>query len=141
MFTCSHGVNISTECADCNVIWDARFAGPPPAKSGLVISKPVKPPAASDYLYAWEKMKGEQAYKLNIPPASRLQLWNPKYDGAVWKMHAELGGKKYTGERDTLEEAFRAVCGLLHKYHKDIFWRIDTHVVVDNWRGELPCTN
>ena len=53
MFTCNHGVNISTECADCNVLWDERFTGPPPAKSGLVIKKAIKPPTQSSWLYAW----------------------------------------------------------------------------------------
>jgi len=141
MFTCSHGVNISTECADCNVIWDARFAGPPPAKSGLVIKKAIKPPAQSDYLYAWTMEHGY--YELKMPCGTVLRLYWPQDDDSRCKMFACFWGVRphYTGYRDTLEEAFRAVCGLLHKYHKDIFWRIDTHVVVDNWRGELPCTN
>lgn len=138
MFTCSHGVNISTECADCNVIWDARFAGPPPTKSGLVIKKAVKPPTQSSWLYAWT-YEGEK-YRLVIPPHTGVRIWTPG-DGS-WIMQAWFDeGKRYAGYRDTLEEAFRAVCGLLHKHHRNIFWRIDTHVVVDNWRGELPCTN
>ena len=136
---CKHGVSIREECAECNVLWDARFSGPPPAKSGLVIQKAIKPPAQSDWLHEWRRV--DNMYVLTIPPSTNVSIWNPKYDGAVWRMQATFNGKRYVGERATLEEAFRAVCGLLHKHHQDIFWRIDTHVVVDNWRGELPCIN
>ncbi len=131
---CKHGISIREECPDCNDLWDAR---PKPVKSGLVISKTVREPAKSDYLYAWCIKSGKYALDIGT---SALRLWLSQ-DGEEVYMKAVLSGKTYSGKRDTLEEAFRAICTLLRREHPDIFWRIDARVVVDNWRGELPCIN
>jgi hypothetical protein len=59
-------------------------------------------------------------------------------DAGKWTMTAELMGKRYVGDRPTLEEAFKATANLIYKHTKEYWLRMDARPVTAPWAHTLP---
>lgn len=55
-----------------------------------------------------------------------------------WAMLVQAGGRRYTGQRATLEEAFKATDALLFREAKDFWTKSLCSVVLAPWAHTLP---
>jgi len=58
-------------------------------------------------------------------------------DAGKWVMTVTIKGKRYVGERATLEEAFKATANLLFKHAKEVWLRMDARIVTGPWSNIL----
>jgi hypothetical protein len=55
-----------------------------------------------------------------------------------WAMLVQIGGKRYTGQRATLEDAFKATDALLFREAKNVWTKSLCGVVLAPWAHTLP---
>jgi uncharacterized metal-binding protein len=104
----------------------------------LIVSTPKKKEKQSPYKHAWVRddnglyglIIGEDVFFIW---EARGGVWNK----ILWKMSASIGGKKYRGERPTLEEAAKASDRLLYKNLPHVWTVTDARAIIDPWRGDL----
>jgi hypothetical protein len=74
----------------------------------------------------------ENGYKLETTNLYATLIFVDK-----WQISAIIKKQKYTGTRDTLEEAFKALDRLISKYMREIWVIIDCRAVMSPWMGDL----
>lgn len=96
--------------------------------------KPRAPKVATNdgVTYAWKRMMG--TYVFNPVPGVSAKL---EEAGTKWSMTVLINGHRFTGQRDTLEEAFKATDRLLFKHAKDYWLKSLCHEVLEPWVGTL----
>jgi len=55
----------------------------------------------------------------------------------IWVMTVSANGRRYVGERPTLEDAFKATASLLYKQAKDVWLRMESGAVTESWAHTL----
>ena len=89
---------------------------------------------ATAKLYPWTSMLDE-VFTFAPSPEVWAQL---SHEDGKWSMAVRIGKQNYSGERPTLEEAFRATADLLYKHAKEFWLCMDSQAVTAPWAGELP---
>jgi hypothetical protein len=84
-------------------------------------------------LYPWQEVLDSYVFM----PDDSCRVFITEQDGK-WSMTANISGKHYSGERPTLEDAFKACANLLYKHAKDFWLRMDTRAVTAPWVDKLP---
>jgi hypothetical protein len=84
-------------------------------------------------MYAWTSLL-DKAY--TYAPVPEVWATLVEQDGK-WLMTVKLKGQKYSGERPTLEAAFKATANLLFKHAKEYWLRMDARVVTAPWSHTL----
>lgn len=84
-------------------------------------------------LHPWTAMMGTYLFR----PDKSVSITLAERSG-TWTMSAVIKGQRYSGERPTLEEAFKATANLLFKHAKDFWLRMDPRVVTEPWSHFLP---
>ena len=84
-------------------------------------------------LCPWRELLGSYAFM----PHESCRVFITEQNGK-WSMTANISGKHYSGERATLEEAYKACANLLFKHAKDFWLRMDTRAVTAPWCEKLP---
>ena len=85
-------------------------------------------------LYPWQSVLDSV---FTFKPSKDVSVEIMEQDGK-WAMTANISGKHYSGERPTLEDAFKACANLLYKHAKDFWLRMDTRAVTAPWVDKLP---
>lgn len=57
--------------------------------------------------------------------------------GAVWEMLVVVSGQRYTGQRPTLEDAFKAADRLIYEKAKDVWLQSKCTAAIAPWVGTL----
>jgi len=83
-------------------------------------------------LYPWQNVLDSYVFV----PDDNCRVFITEQDGK-WSMTANISGKHYSGERPTLEDAFKACANLLYKHAKDFWLRMDTRAVTAPWVDKL----
>ena len=83
-------------------------------------------------LYRWEMLLDSYIFR----PSETCRAMLTERDGK-WDMVLEVNGKRFVGNRPTLEEAFKATDHLIYKQAKDYWLRSDASVVLEPWKGVL----
>jgi hypothetical protein len=84
-------------------------------------------------LYPWQNVLDSYVFM----PDDSCRVFITEQDGK-WSMTANIGGKHYSGERSTLEEAYKACANLLFKHAKGYWLRMDARAVTAPWKETLP---
>ena len=84
-------------------------------------------------LYPWQEVLDSYVFM----PHESCRVFITEQNGK-WNMTANISGKHYSGERPTLEDAFKACANLLYKHAKDFWLRMDTRAVTAPWKETLP---
>jgi len=85
-------------------------------------------------LYPWQSVLDSV---FTFKPSKDVSVEITEQDGK-WSMTANIGGKHYSGERSTLEEAYKACANLLFKHAKGYWLRMDARAVTAPWKETLP---
>jgi hypothetical protein len=95
------------------------------------VSKKVSP-----YKHAWVA-DGNFAYVLNIDGLVTARIW--QWDDGTWQMRIKFAKNPVarSGERPTLEEAFKASDRLLHKHLPHVWTVTDARAIISSWKGDL----
>jgi hypothetical protein len=83
-------------------------------------------------LYPWRELLDSYVYA----PDDRVNAHLQERDGK-WIMQVVIDGKRYAGERPTLEQAFKATTNLIYKHAKEFWLRMDSHAVIRNFEDFL----
>ncbi len=59
-------------------------------------------------------------------------------EGARWGMRLAVLGKTFYGTRDTMEEAFKALDGLLYQEAKKVWLKSNCTAVIAPWGSKIP---
>lgn len=84
-------------------------------------------------LYKWQELLDSYVFA----PDETVNATLVERDGK-WTMVLVVNGKRYVGERPTLEEAYKATSDLLYLKAKKYWLRQDAHVVIAPWGYTLP---
>ena len=57
--------------------------------------------------------------------------------GRPWRMRVKADGKVFSGERETLEDAFKATDRLVYKHFPHVWTSTNCRVILDLWAGDL----
>ena len=98
----------------------------------LIVTRPPKKVPAPLCKYAW--VQDGAGYRLNSPVLATL---TPLNDIGVWRMAAKIEGRWHTGTRQGLEEAFKALDGLLAKKAKPVWLETNVRAVIEPWMGDI----
>ena len=85
-------------------------------------------------LYPWQSVLDSV---FTFKPSKDVSVEIMEQDGK-WAMTANISGKHYSGERPTLEEAYKACANLLFKHAKGHWLRMDARAVTAPWKETLP---
>ena len=89
--------------------------------------------AGKTELYKWQELLDSYVFA----PDDTVNATLVERDGK-WTMVLVVDGKRYVGERPTLEEAFKATSDLLYIKAKKYWLRQDAHVVIAPWGYSVP---
>ena len=78
-------------------------------------------------LYPWQELLDSYIYA----PDARVNANLQERDGK-WIMQVVIDGKRYAGERPTLDAALKATANLIYKHAKEFWLRMDARVVTRN---------
>jgi hypothetical protein len=84
-------------------------------------------------LYKWQELLDSYVFA----PDDKVNATLVERDGK-WTMLLVVDGKRYVGERPTLEEAYKATSDLLYTKAKKYWLRQDAHLVIAPWGYKLP---
>ncbi len=87
-------------------------------------------------LYPWQSVFGKA---FTYAPSPNVWATITEIEGK-WIMAVKLNGQKYSGERPTLEAAFKATSNLIYKHAREYWLRMNSKVVIEHFsdflRGE-----
>jgi hypothetical protein len=83
-------------------------------------------------LHSWQALLDSYVFA----PTPEVMATLIERDG-VWVMTVSANGKRYVGERLTLEDAFKATANLLYKQAKDVWLRMESSAVTESWAHTL----
>lgn len=84
-------------------------------------------------LLEWREEFGR--YIFDPDETVRIEIFE---ESGKWKSRVVIEGQKYSAERPTLEEAYKATSDLLYKKAKKYWLRQDAKAVMDPWAHTLP---
>lgn len=82
--------------------------------------------------YKWTQLLG--SYQFNPDENVSASLT----ESAGWDMVLVVNGQRYSGNRPTLEEAFKALADLMFQKAKKYWLKMDDHIVMAPWMWTLP---
>jgi hypothetical protein len=85
-------------------------------------------------LYPWTSLLGKA---FTYAPSPEVWATIVEQNGK-WVMTVKLHGQKYSGERPTLEAAFKATANLIYKHARPFWLRMDARAVTEPWAHEIP---
>ena len=85
--------------------------------------------------YCWEELLDTYTFK---PSETCSATIAPLGEG--WTMAVVIDGKRYLGNRPTLEEAFKATDRLIYQHARKYWLRMDSRVIMEPWKGDLTCS-
>ncbi len=87
-------------------------------------------------LYPWQSVFGKA---FTYAPSPNVWATITEIE-EKWIMAVKLNGQKYSGERPTLEAAFKATSNLIYKHAREYWLRMNSKVVIEHFsdflRGE-----
>jgi len=99
----------------------------------LIVTRPAK--KQPEPLCKWAWVQAGTGYRLEA--AHVLATLKPLNDIGDWRMALKYRGKWHTGIRQGLEQAFKAIDGLLAKKSKAVWLETNVHAVIEPWMGDL----
>ena len=85
--------------------------------------------------YKWEELLATYTFE---PSDTCKATIMPLGEG--WTMAVVIDGKRYLGNRPSLEEAFKATDQLIYQHARKYWLRMDASVVLESWKGDLTCS-
>ncbi len=85
--------------------------------------------------FSW--VKANEGYQL-LDLVSGVLLGHIFPSKDEWVMIFQYDGKRYSGSRSSLEQAFKALDHLIHKINPDMWLEIDCSAIIEPWKGNLP---
>ena len=98
----------------------------------LIVGAPKKKEKESPYKYAW--VREESGLMGLVFGDNVMYIWE---EHGKWIMTATLGGKKFRGERGSLEDAAKAAERLLYKNFSNVWTQTDASAIINPWKGDL----
>ena len=99
------------------------------ARTAVTSTKPRKrreyAPKEETKLYVWQAVFGKA---FTFAPSPNVWATIIEQDGK-WIMAVKLNGQKYSGERETLEAAFKATSNLIYKHARRYWLQMDARPV------------
>jgi hypothetical protein len=83
-------------------------------------------------LYPWQNVLDSYVFM----PDDSCRVFITEQD-SKWSMTANIGGKHYSGERSTLEDAAKACFKLLYDHAKEKWLHMDARALTDVWCHSL----
>ena len=103
----------------------------------LLITVPAKKPKENACKYFW-KLAPNSAddFYLVIGLDNGARIWKDPA-GRPWRMRVKADDKVFSGERETLEDAFKATDRLVYKTFPGVWAQTDCRVIVATFEGDL----
>lgn len=98
----------------------------------LIVKSPPKKEKESPYKYAW--VREESGLMGLVFGENVMYIWEER---GKWHMTATLSGKKFRGERKTLEDAAKAADRLLYEKFPNVWTQTDASVTIRPWADDI----
>lgn len=104
----------------------------------LLITVPAKKPKENACKYFWTVApnRTDDDFYLVIGLDDGARIWKNEA-GRPWHMRLKINGKTFVGERETLEDAFKATDRLIYKNASHVWTQSDAHAVLVFFEGDL----
>ena len=83
--------------------------------------------------YTWAASDG--GYELREPAGESIAELTDL--GIGWLSLVYAGGERYVGNRESLEDVFKATADLLFKVRKEVWLKMECQTVMSPWQGDL----